>query len=166
VAAGGGVSRAFAALGAGAVFFGGVLCRFGGVLVSALVWVLVFEAAEWDVLALGEKEVDVGEELDAASLWAVALVRVEDWEPAADGDDVVIAGIFVELVVGTGVGVGFMSVAAAWTIPAPSVGSGTSPLTCQPMVAIGHGGGLKLGVYPASATPDGLIFFHWLARLS
>jgi len=57
-----------------------------------------------------------------------------------------VAGRLEELVVGVGVGVGLIVTAAAAIIADPSVGSGTSPLTCQPKVAMGHAGGLLLGL--------------------
>jgi hypothetical protein len=55
-------------------------------------------------------------------------------------------GRLEELVVGVGVGVGLTVAAAASTIPDPSVGSGTFPLTFHPKVAMGHAGGLLLGL--------------------
>jgi hypothetical protein len=57
-----------------------------------------------------------------------------------------VAGRLEELVVGVGVGIGLIVMAAAAIIADPSVGSGTSPLTCQPKVAMGHAGGLLLGL--------------------
>jgi hypothetical protein len=53
---------------------------------------------------------------------------------------------FAELVVGRGVAVGLTDAAAADTKLGSSVGRGTSPLTCHPMVADGQGGGLLLGL--------------------
>ncbi len=44
---------------------------------------------------------------------------------------------------------------------ASSVGNGTSPFTCQPPLALGHGGAEALGLYAADETLDGLKVFHW-----
>lgn len=76
-------------------------------------------------------------------------VAVEEAVTVPDRLEVVFA---LELVVGfgfgvgLGVGVGLTLAAAAWMMEAPRVGSGTSPLTSQPRVGIGHAGGLLLGV--------------------
>jgi len=93
------------------------------------------------VLALGAGEVPVG--VVAASFLTVPVGAAEDLE--TDGLEAVVDK-YEELVVGRGVGFGLMLAAAAATIPDPSVGSGTFPLTCQPRVAIGHAGGLLLGL--------------------
>lgn len=85
------------------------------------------------------------------------------------GSTVPVTLVIVEnglVVVDRGADVGFTLAAAAETMPAPRVGSGTSPLTCHPNVELGQAGGLSLGVYADSATPVGLMFFHCLARLS
>jgi len=76
--------------------------------------------------------------------------------------------------VGVGVGVededwiidDTLPAASAFTIAAPRVGRGTSPLTCQPPVARGQAGMLKLGEYAPSLTPAGLTLLHSFLRLS
>lgn len=60
-------------------------------------------------------------------------------------------------------GVGLTLAASAWTAADPSVGSGTLPLTAQPLVGPGQGGGEYEGVYKFSATLEGLISFQALA---